>query len=51
MIALTLAQLASVLDGRLHLASDDTPETEVSGGVDTDSSAHRTRRDLRRQAR
>ncbi|HEX5730477.1 UDP-N-acetylmuramoyl-tripeptide--D-alanyl-D-alanine ligase [Microbacterium sp.] len=37
MIALTLAQLASVLDGRLHLASDDSPETEVSGGVDTDS--------------
>ena len=37
MIALTLAQLASVLDGGLHLASDDSPETEVSGGVDTDS--------------
>jgi len=37
LIALTLAQLASVLDGRLHLASDDSPETEVSGGVDTDS--------------
>ncbi len=37
MIALTLAQLAHVLDGRLHLASGDTPDTVVSGGVDTDS--------------
>ena len=37
MIALTLAQLAHVLDGRLHLAPGDTPATVVSGGVDTDS--------------
>ncbi|SFS03079.1 UDP-N-acetylmuramoyl-tripeptide--D-alanyl-D-alanine ligase [Microbacterium sp. cf046] len=37
MIALTLAQLADVLDGRLHLAPGDTPDTVVSGGVDTDS--------------
>ncbi len=37
MIALTLSQLAHVLDGRLQLAPDDSPETVVSGGVDTDS--------------
>jgi UDP-N-acetylmuramoyl-tripeptide--D-alanyl-D-alanine ligase len=37
MIALTYAQLAHVLDGRLHLTGDDTPDTLVSGGVDTDS--------------
>ena len=40
MIALTLAQLAHVLDGRLELDTGDTgdtPDTVVSGGVDTDS--------------
>jgi UDP-N-acetylmuramoyl-tripeptide--D-alanyl-D-alanine ligase len=37
MIALTLHQLAQVLGGRLHLAPGDSPETIVSGGVDTDS--------------
>jgi UDP-N-acetylmuramoyl-tripeptide--D-alanyl-D-alanine ligase len=37
MIAITLAQLAHVLDGRLHLAPGDTADTVVSGGVDTDS--------------
>ncbi|MET0457917.1 MAG: UDP-N-acetylmuramoyl-tripeptide--D-alanyl-D-alanine ligase, partial [Ilumatobacteraceae bacterium] len=37
MIALTLHQLAHVLGGRLHLAAGDTPDTIVSGGVDTDS--------------
>ncbi|HWM16704.1 MAG TPA: UDP-N-acetylmuramoyl-tripeptide--D-alanyl-D-alanine ligase, partial [Microbacterium sp.] len=37
MIALTLAQLAHVLNGRLLLAPGDTPETIVSGDVDTDS--------------
>lgn len=37
MISLTLAQLAHVLDGQLHLAPGDGPETVVSGEVDTDS--------------
>ncbi|MGZ8803802.1 MAG: UDP-N-acetylmuramoyl-tripeptide--D-alanyl-D-alanine ligase [Microbacterium sp.] len=37
MIALTLAQLAHVLDGRLHPALGDTADDVVSGGVDTDS--------------
>lgn len=37
MIALTLAQLADVVDGELRLFGDDTAETLVSGSVDTDS--------------
>lgn len=37
MIALTLAEIAAVLDGELRLAADDTPETVVDGVVDTDS--------------
>ena len=37
MIALTLSQLAHVLDGELHLAAGDTADTVVSGAVDTDS--------------
>jgi UDP-N-acetylmuramoyl-tripeptide--D-alanyl-D-alanine ligase len=37
MIALTLTQLAHVLDGELHLAVGDSGDTVVSGGVDTDS--------------
>jgi UDP-N-acetylmuramoyl-tripeptide--D-alanyl-D-alanine ligase len=37
MISLTLAQLAHVLDGELHLAPGATAEDLVSGGVDTDS--------------
>jgi UDP-N-acetylmuramoyl-tripeptide--D-alanyl-D-alanine ligase len=37
MISLTLAQLAHVLDGQLHLAAGATAEDVVSGGVDTDS--------------
>jgi len=37
MISLTLAQLAHVLDGELHLARGATAEDLVSGGVDTDS--------------
>jgi UDP-N-acetylmuramoyl-tripeptide--D-alanyl-D-alanine ligase len=37
MIALTLAQLTHVLDGQLHLAPGDSPQTVVSGAVDTDS--------------
>jgi UDP-N-acetylmuramoyl-tripeptide--D-alanyl-D-alanine ligase len=37
MIRITLAQLASAVDGDLRLAADDTAETVVSGVVDTDS--------------
>ncbi|MET0735856.1 MAG: UDP-N-acetylmuramoyl-tripeptide--D-alanyl-D-alanine ligase [Microbacterium sp.] len=37
MIALTLAELAHVVAGDLHLHRDDTPATTVGGGVDTDS--------------
>jgi len=37
MIALTLSQIADVVDGELRLFGDDTPETVVSGTVDTDS--------------
>ena len=37
MIALTLAQLAHAVGGRLLLHGADTPETLVSGAVDTDS--------------
>ncbi len=37
MIALTLTQLAHVLDGELHLAPGVDAETVVSGDVDTDS--------------
>lgn len=37
MIDLTLAQLAAAVRGELILAPDDTPETRVSGVVDTDS--------------
>ncbi|KRA23064.1 UDP-N-acetylmuramoylalanyl-D-glutamate--2,6-diaminopimelate ligase [Microbacterium sp. Root61] len=37
MIALTLSQIASAVRGDLRLAGDDTPDTVVSGTVDTDS--------------
>ena len=37
MISLTLAQLAHVLGGELHLAAGATAEDVVAGGVDTDS--------------
>lgn len=37
MIDLTLTQLARAVSGELRLAADDTPETVVSGSVDTDS--------------
>jgi UDP-N-acetylmuramoyl-tripeptide--D-alanyl-D-alanine ligase len=37
MIALTLAQIAHVLGGTLHLAGTDTEDSVVSGPVDTDS--------------
>lgn len=37
MIALSLAEIADVLSGELRLHGDDTPETVVSGAVDTDS--------------
>lgn len=37
MISLTLAQLAHVLGGELHLAAGATAEDAVAGGVDTDS--------------
>jgi UDP-N-acetylmuramoyl-tripeptide--D-alanyl-D-alanine ligase len=37
MIDLTLSQLARVVSGDLRLAEGDTPETVVSGTVDTDS--------------
>lgn len=37
MIALTLAQLADIVSGALRLAGGDTPDTVVSGAVDTDS--------------
>ena len=37
MISLTLAQLAHVLDGRLHLAPGASADDVVSGAVDTDS--------------
>ncbi|GAA1958326.1 UDP-N-acetylmuramoyl-tripeptide--D-alanyl-D-alanine ligase [Microbacterium aquimaris] len=37
MIALTIAQLARIVSGRPVLSGDDTPDTVVSGTVDTDS--------------
>ncbi|MGV2984094.1 UDP-N-acetylmuramoyl-tripeptide--D-alanyl-D-alanine ligase [Microbacterium sp. AGC85] len=37
MIALTLAEIAAITGGDLRLADLDTPETTVSGVVDTDS--------------
>lgn len=37
MIALTLAQIARAVGGELHLGPDDSPESVVSGAVDTDS--------------
>ena len=37
MIALTIAQIARAVSGRVHLAGDDTDETVVDGLVDTDS--------------
>lgn len=37
MIALTIAQIAHAVAGEVRLAGDDTPETVVSGAVDTDS--------------
>ncbi|MEJ1155285.1 UDP-N-acetylmuramoyl-tripeptide--D-alanyl-D-alanine ligase [Microbacterium marmarense] len=37
MIALSLAHIARAIGGDLQLSSDDTPETVVSGAVDTDS--------------
>ncbi len=37
MIPMTLAETAQAVSGTLHLFGDDTPETVVSGIVDTDS--------------
>src|SRR6188768_3492112 len=37
MIALTLSQLAHAVGGEVLLAAGDTPDTVVSGTVDTDS--------------
>jgi UDP-N-acetylmuramoyl-tripeptide--D-alanyl-D-alanine ligase len=37
MIALTLTEIAAAVRGTLHLSGEDTPDTAVSGGVDTDS--------------
>ncbi|MDL9981412.1 UDP-N-acetylmuramoyl-tripeptide--D-alanyl-D-alanine ligase [Microbacterium sp. ASV49] len=37
MIALTLSEIAAVLGGTIHLHGSDTPDTVVSGIVDTDS--------------
>lgn len=37
MIALTLAQIAHAVSGRLHTAGSDTDATVVAGAVDTDS--------------
>lgn len=37
MIALTIAQIARAVAGEVRLAGDDTPDTVVSGAVDTDS--------------
>ena len=37
MIALTLSQLARAVGGEVLLAPGDTPDTVVSGAVDTDS--------------
>ena len=37
MISLSLTDIAAVLGGRLVLRGDDTPQTKVSGAVDTDS--------------
>ena len=42
MITLTLTQLADAVGGDLRLAGSDTPETVVSGAVDTDSRAIET---------
>ncbi|WP_309069453.1 UDP-N-acetylmuramoyl-tripeptide--D-alanyl-D-alanine ligase, partial [Microbacterium sp.] len=39
MIALTLSEIAEAVRGELHLHGADTPETIVSGDVDTDSRA------------
>lgn len=39
MITLTLTQLARAVDGELRLHGSDTPDTVVSGAVDTDSRA------------
>ncbi|WP_309066348.1 UDP-N-acetylmuramoyl-tripeptide--D-alanyl-D-alanine ligase [Microbacterium sp.] len=39
MIALSLAEIAAILDGELRLAAADAPDTVVSGSVDTDSRA------------
>ncbi|GAA3901210.1 UDP-N-acetylmuramoyl-tripeptide--D-alanyl-D-alanine ligase [Microbacterium invictum] len=37
MIRMTLAEVAAAVSGALHTAGSDTPETVVSGTVDTDS--------------
>jgi len=37
MIALTLTEIAAAVRGTLQLAGEDTPDTQVSGLVDTDS--------------
>ncbi|MBW1637611.1 UDP-N-acetylmuramoyl-tripeptide--D-alanyl-D-alanine ligase [Microbacterium resistens] len=37
MIALSLGEIAALVGGELHPAADATPETVVSGAVDTDS--------------
>jgi UDP-N-acetylmuramoyl-tripeptide--D-alanyl-D-alanine ligase len=39
MIALSLAEIAAITGGDLHVAGTDTPETVVDGTVDTDSRA------------
>lgn len=39
MIRMTLAEIADAVGGTLHTAGSDTPDTEVSGAVDTDSRA------------
>ena len=39
MIALSLSEIAAAIDGELRLHGADTPETTVSGVVDTDSRA------------
>jgi len=37
MIRMTLAEVAAATAGTLHAAHDDTPDTPIDGGVDTDS--------------
>ena len=37
MIRMTLAEVAAAVSGAVHTTGSDTPETVVSGTVDTDS--------------